>query len=606
MQPQVEGHSWLESRATGNCMLIGRLKPGVTLAQAAQNLNAIASGLARDFPVENGGMTIKLAKPGLIGDSLRGAVETFLGGVMALAGLVLLTACVNLASLLAARASDRHFELAIRLSIGAGRARIMRQLLTEALWIAALGGASGCALAIGLLRILNQTPPPIDMPFRYDFSPDRRVLLFAMAATLVTGLIFGLLPARHAVQADPHPVLRGMAPGKRHGRHWATRDLLLAGQVAVCCFLVTACFVSVRGLSRALDTPVGFQPNGLNVAAFDLGLANYSREEGMRFQRRALEAAAQLPGVTAAAFGGSVPLWINQSSTISFPAEETDLRLFKGVWANHYNVSPGYLATLGTRLVAGRDFTWHDDAKAPLVAIVNQIFARQVLKTPDAVGRRIRAGGEVLQVAGVAEDGKYTSLTEQPRPVFYRCALQNYDDSTVVLVRSRLPDGEVVRQLRTLMASLDAQLPLYALGDVGQMLGMAYFPARAATMLLTAFGVLAVMLAITGIYGLASYTVSRRVREIGIRVAVGARWWQVLSSVLGRMALLLSAGSAAGLAMGLGATQLLASIVYHATPRDPLVLAAVAATMAAVALLSASIPARRAISVDPIRSLRHE
>jgi len=606
MQPQIEGHSWLEVRATNNSMLIGRLKPGVAMAQAAQNLNAVASGLARDFPGDNAGMAIKLAKPGLLGDSLRGAGETFLGGVMALAGLVLLTACVNLASLLAARASDRHFELAIRLSIGAGRLRIMRQLLTEALWIAALGGAVGCALAFVLLHLLNQAPPPVDMPFRYDFSPDGRVLLFTVAATVVTGLVFGLIPARRAVKADPNPVLRGMASGTRHGRRWASRDLLLAGQVALCCFLVTACFVSVRGLSRALETPVGFRPDGLNVAAFDLGLAGYSHEEGMQFQRRAVDAAAQIPGVTAAAFGNSVPLWLNQSTTSAFPAEETDLRPIRAISANHYNISPGYLAALGARLVAGRDFTWHDDAKAPAVAIVNRTFARVVLKTGDAVGRRIRAGGAVMQVAGVVEDGKYTSLTEQPRPVFYRCALQNYDDATVVLVRSRLPEFDIAPQLRKVVASLDPQLPLYALGSVRQLLGMAYFPARAATVLLTAFGVLAVMLAITGIYGLASYAVSRRVREIGIRVAVGARWWQVLRSVLGRMAVLLSAGSAVGLAMGLAATQLLASIVYQATPRDPLILGAVTGTMALVALLSAWIPARRAVSVDPIRSLRHE
>jgi predicted permease len=606
MQPQIEGHSWLENRSTFNCMVIGRMKPGVTLGQAQGNVNALAASLAREFPEDDAGMVVHLTKPGLVGDSVRGAMETFLAGVMLLAGLVLLAACVNLGSLLAARASDRHFELAIRLSIGAGRARILRQLLTEALAVAMLGGAVGCALAAGLLQVLNRTAPPVGVPLRFDFSPDGRVLLFAVAATLVTGLIFGLAPARHAVNADPNPVLRGMSSGRRHGRRWPTRDLLLAGQVALCCFLVTASFVSVRGLSRALDMPVGFQPKGLNVAAFDLGLAGYSRDEGRRFQRRAAEAAAHIPGVTAAAYGNSVPLWINQNSASVYPGEAMDLRPTNAIWASHYNISPGYLAVVGIRLLAGRDFSWHDDANAPKVAIVNETFAREVLKTSNPVGRRIRAGGEMMEVAGMVEDGKYTSLNESPHPAFFRSALQNYDDATIVLVRSRLTDSEVSQQLRRMTSSLDAQLPLYALGSVDQLLGIAYLPARAATMLLSAFGLLAVMLAITGIYGLASYTVSRRVREIGIRVAVGARWWQVLGGVLGRMAVLLSAGSVAGLAMGLAATRLLASIVYQASPRDPVVLAAVAATMAAVALLSAWIPARRAISVDPIRSLRHE
>jgi predicted permease len=605
MQPQIEGHSWLDVRVTFNCMVVGRLRPGVTAAQARQNLNTIAASLAREFPEEDAGLTIRLTKPGLAGDDLRVATEAFLGGVMVLAGLVLLAACVNLASLLAARASDRHFELAIRLSIGAARTRIMRQLMTEALVLAGLGGAAGCGLAAGLLYLLNRTPPPVPIPLRYDFSPDGRVLLFALAATVITGIIFGLAPARHAVKADPNPILRGMSSGQRR-RLWPTRDLLLAGQVALCCFLVTACFVSVRGLSRAFEMPMGFRPKGLEVAAFDLGLAGYSRDDGQRFQRRALETVEKLPGVTGAAYGNSVPLWVNQNTASAFPAEETDLRPIKAIWATHYNVSPGYLSLMGTRLIAGPDFTWHDDANAPLVAVVNETFARQVLKTTAAVGRRIRAGGVVMEVAGVVEDGKYSSLAEAPRPAFYRCALQNYDDATVLLVRSRLSDGEVTRQLRHAFESLDPQLQLYALGGIEQLFGLAYFPAQAATAILTAFGVLAIMLAITGIYGLASYTVSRRVREIGIRVAVGACWWQVLGGVLGRMAILLSAGSVAGLLLGMAGTRFLASIVYQATPRDPVVLGGAAVTMVGVALLSAWIPARRALSVDPIRSLRHE
>jgi predicted permease len=607
MQPQIEGHSWLDERATLNTWVVGRLKPGVTPRQAEANLQTLAVNLGREFPATDSRLKESLASPGLIGDTLRGPAEAFLLGVMALAALVLLAACANLASLLTARTNDRFFELAIRLSIGAGRGRLLRQLLTEAMALAAIGGAAGCALAYGLLRAIAAAGPPVEFT-RLNVTPDWRVLLFAFGASAATGLVFGTAPARRGVSADPNGALRGGVSGSSGHRRWKAREILLAGQVALCCFLVTAAFVSVRGLSRAVNTATGFDPRGLDVVAFDLGLAKYSRTEGEKFQRRALDALAALPGVTDAAYGNSIPLFINQSTSGVYREGSVAARMSDAIPATHYNVSPGYFRTMRMRLLSGREFTWHDDRNAPPVAVVNLEFARRVIGTADAVGRRFREGiyGSVYQVVGVAEQGKYRALAESPEPVFFRCAAQNYDDSTVVLVRSRLPEAEVIRQLRETMKSLDPQLPLYALGDVRQMTGLTYYPARAATVALSAFGALALMLAVTGIYGLSAYTVSRRVREIGIRVAVGAQPWQVLRSILGRTGALLAAGSAAGLALGAVSTRLLASIVYQATPRDPLVLAAVAVTMAAVALGAAWAPARRAISVDPLRSLRHE
>lgn len=608
MQPQIEGRaSWLDNRGVEDVNLVGRLKHGMSLAQAAGNLNTVASVLAVEYPAEDAGMHLRLVKPGLFGDALRPAAEAFLGGIMLLAGLVLLAACANLASLLAARATDRHFELAIRLSIGASRGRVLRQLLTEALTISMLGGAAGYALAFGVLRLIARAQTPVGLPFQLEFVPDQRVMLFALAASLVTGLIFGIAPARRAVQSDPNRSLRGSAPGKSRQHRWAGRDFLLAGQVALCCFLVTASFVSVRGLGRALETPIGIEPRGLNVAAFQLGLAQYSQAQGSAFQKRALDAVSRLPGVSAAGYGNSLPLDINQNGTTVFAEQAVDFRASQGFHVNWYTVSPAYLGAIGTRLLAGRDFTWHDDAQSPAVAIVNQTFARQILKTADPVGKHFREWNRTtVEVIGVVEDGKYQTLTESPKPVVFRAAVQSYDEATVLVVRSALPEAEMARVLRQTMASLDAQLPLYALGSVRQMVDLAYLPARAATVALGAFGALALMLAITGIYGLAAYTVSRRVREIGIRVAVGARGWQVLRSVLGRLGVMLTVGSAAGLALGLGSARLLASIVYQATPHDPWVLGGVGVTMTAVALISAWIPARRAISVDPIRSLRHE
>jgi predicted permease len=622
MQPQIEGHSWLDQRATFNCWIIGRLARGVTPQQAAANLRTLSADLAHEVPAWNEGLSLRLARPGLVGNVLRDPTRAFTGGVMALAGLVLLAACANLASLLAARAADRQRELAIRLSIGAGRGRILRQLLAESALLAVLGCAAGSALAAVLLLLLSRWRAPLDFPIRFEVAPDARVFAFAAAASLVTGLLFSIAPARQVLAADPSQALKGGAAGglellrrrRRPGRRgagspvrWPMRDLLLAAQVALCCVLVTACLVALRGMVRSLSTPLGFEPRGVAVASVDLGLAGYDLERAEVFRRRALEAISRLPGVTAAGYGNSLPLSIDQSSNTVFRAETMDFRPTRGKIATLYQVSPGYLRALGARLLGGRDFTWHDDARSPLVAIVNQTFARQLLGKPNPVGLRFRAGqGPLIEVAGVVEDGKYVSLTEAPRPAFFRPILQSRNGTSVLVVRSALPAGEMARQLRQAIAELDPRLPVYGLGGLPQMLGFALFPARAASVALGAFGLLAIMLAATGIYGLASYSVSRRQREIGIRVAVGARPAQVLGFVLGRTVLLLGVGSAVGLALGVAAAKLLTSVVYLASPRDPLLLVAAALVMVALGVAATGGPARRALDVDPVRALRLE
>jgi hypothetical protein len=262
---------------------------------------------------------------------------------------------------------------------------------------------------------------------------------------------------------------------------------------------------------------------------------------------------------------------------------------------------------VGTRLVAGREFTWRDDAKSNPVAIVNQTLAKALVGTADAVGRRFRYGAkEEAEIVGVTEDGKYESLTEPSQPAVFRASGQEYNSSTILIVRSSLPEAPVIQDLRRTVRQFDAELPLYAPGSLSDLQAFAFFPSRAAVASLVAFGILAVMLALTGVYGLATYTVSRRVREIGIRVAVGARPWDVVRSVLGRTALLLSAGSAAGLLLGIAAARVLSSVVVEASPRDPVVLCGASVTMFVVGLTAAWLPARRAMSVDPIRSLRSE
>ncbi|HLY17440.1 MAG TPA: ABC transporter permease [Bryobacteraceae bacterium] len=606
MQPQIEGHSWLEVRNTFDVWVAGRLRPGVTVGQAEANLGVIAAQLEREH-TENEGMRLTLGVPGMMGSSGREPTRAFAGGVMLLAALVLLAACANLASLLAARMADRSRDLAIRVSIGAGGGRIVRQLLTESLWTAMLGGAAGCALAVALLRLLSRWRAPLEFPVQFDVSPDWRVFLFALAAALVTGLLFGIGPARHAWKADPALHLKG-AGARRTGRRWAARDVLLPVQIALCCVLVTSSLVAVRGLMRSFQTPLGFRPDGAAVIGYDVGLAGYNEDRGRVFHERALEAVAHLPGVESAAYASSVPLSIDQSTTTIYAAGVTDFRPATAVSAGYYYVSPGYFKTAGTRLLAGRDFTPQDKTGSPLVAIVNQTLARRVLGSQEGVGGRFRMGpgGSLYQVVAIAEDGKYETLTESPKPAVFFPLSQRYSSTMVLMARTRRPEFEVAAEMRETVGRLDPHLAVYGVGSLHQMLGLVYLPMHAAVAALGAFGVLALMLCITGIYGLAAYTVSRRVREIGIRVAIGARPAQVLRLVFARTGVLVAAGAAAGLALGMAGADVLGSIVYQASSRDPVVIGAAVLAIAPVGLAAAFGPARRAIRVDPMHALRHE
>jgi len=606
MQPQIEGHSWLDVRNTHNSWVAGRLKPGVTVPRAEANLGAIAAQLAHDY-TSNEGMRLTLGVPGMMGSAGREPTRAFAGGVMLLAALVLLAACANLASLLAARMADRGRDLAIRVSIGAGGGRIVRQLLTESLWIAMLGGAAGCALAVGLLRLISQWRAPLGFPVQFDVTPDWHVFLFACAAALGTGLLFGIGPARHAWKADPALHLKGTA-GPRTGRRWAARDILLPAQIALCCVLVTASLVAVRGLMRSFQTPLGFRPDGAAVVGYDVGLAGYNEDQGRVFEQRALEAVAHLPGVESAAYSSSVPLSIDQSNTTAFAETTADFRPKNAFAASFYKVAPGYFQTAGTRLIAGREFTSQDNPKSLLVAIVNQTFARRVTGAADAIGRRFRRGpgGSLFQIVAIVEDGKYETLTEAPKPAVFFPILQDYSPTIVVMARSHRPEDELAAEMHAAIGRLDPHLAVFGVGSLHQMLGLVYLPMHAAAVALGAFGVLALMLAITGIYGLAAYTVSRRVREIGIRVAIGARPAQILWLILARTGVLVAGGAAAGLALGMAGANILSSIVYQASSRDPVVIAAAVLAISGVGFAAAFGPARRALRIDPVQALRHD
>ncbi|MGI8771873.1 MAG: ABC transporter permease [Acidobacteriaceae bacterium] len=607
--PEIEGENWLERRGDSNSWDVGRLKPGVTPAMADADLAHVAAQLARDYPEADKGLTLRVTRPGLLGDALGAPVRSFLIGIMLLALLVLLAACANLGGLFAARTADRARELGIRIAVGSSRARILRQLLTESVAISLIGGAAAALLAAALLRALSQWHPArVEIPVQFLVAPSVLVYLFAALLALLTGLLFGIMPARQVWRTDPNHTLKtGGSTGDPHGR-FALRYALLAVQMALCCLLVTASFVAVRGLRRTFTMPLGFEPGNVTVASLDTHLAGYTDAQQAIVQQRLLHAVASISGISQAAYANTTPLSLNQSNTSIYAPGTSDFTAANSKFsANYYEVSPTYFAAAGTPLLAGRAFNEHDNANSPNVAIVNQTFAKRLFGTENVVGRHYPTGpGKETQIVGVVEDGKYTTLTEDPAPAVFWPILQKPDSDTVLLVCSPRDPAQMITAVRQAIAGVDSGLPVFNVSTWPDALSLMTFPARAATIALGVLGALAMMLAVTGIFGLASYTVSNRMRELGIRVALGAQNRQVLRAALGRTFTLLTLGSLVGLLLGIAASRLLASIVYQATASDPLVILAVTLTMACVGLISAAIPAQRALHINPARLLRDE
>jgi predicted permease len=608
-QAEIEiGNAWLDNRATANTMVIGRLRPGVTADAAGTNLTAIGATLAGEYPRTDVSRRYSMARPGLVGSALRTPVTAFTAGVLALAGIVLLIASVNLAAALTARGTDRQRELSLRLAIGAGAGRIIRQILIETLVLVTFGGVGGAVLAWVGSRALSVLSLPVEVPINFDVQADRMVFAFACAVSLATALVAGLVPARQAARTDPNAALKGHGPLGTARLRFAARDVMVVVQVTLCVILISACLLSLRGLNDALTMDLGMKPSGVAMVGFELGLARYAPETQPAFQRRALEAVKVLPGITVAAYASALPLSIDVSSTSIFPESRPTLERRDAPQATRYRASPDFFRTIGTRIIEGRDFEWRDDAHAPRVAIVNATFARTILRTESGVGQRFAygPGGPLIEVIGVVEDGKYVTLSEPPRAVVFDNILQSPSTNVVLLARSAGPESETVALLSRTIRQLDPQLTLFQAQSVRDMLALVLFPSRAAAVALSTFGLLAALLAGTGIYGVVAYAVARRVREIGVRIAIGARPGQVLRLVFLRVGILMLAGAACGLAIAAAASRLLTSIVYQASAADPLVFTGVILSVVLLGLAASWAPARRALRLNPTTALRAE
>jgi predicted permease len=603
----MEGADFLHSRTAITVTVIGRLKPGVTPQWATENLNAIAAELAKEYPETDDGQSLRLIHPGLYGDD-GDVIRGFLWSVTALALLVLAAACANLATLFAARAADRSRELALRVALGSSRWRLVRQLFTEAVLVSLIGGAAGLVSARLLLGVLNRSQPFVGS---LTVSVDARVYLAGLALTLASALLFGMAPAWQTWQSSPLQMMKNGPVDSLHLRRFALRDLLLGAQIAICTLLVTASLVAVRGLVRALDAPLGIQPQGAMLADLDLSEARQAGDLTVEKEKAMIEAVRSIPGVTAAGTVSRTPFTGGLHGIPIFRPGTTEFKLNNSVLTPYvFTMSPGYLEAARTRLLDGRDVSWHDTTKTPYVAIVNETFARKMFgETPwgetAALGQRFILGGNLTEVVGVAEDGKYHDMQESPQPVVYVPLSQSEDTETVFVVRSQRAPSEMAAALARTLSGIEPNVPITveswpdALEDV-------LFPARAATVALGVMGLLAAMLAVTGIFGMAAYSVSRRTKELGIRVALGARRTHVMSAAVGRPIVLLGVGSVVGLLSGVFATRLLGQIVYQANPRDPVVLGGAVLTMALLGIAASAIPAWRALAVDPSKLMREE
>ena len=593
--------------------LVGRLKPGVTPAQADADLDAIGSWLGKTYPdVEDPDLlTFKLQRPG-VASAFGGAIKSFLAGLMLMAGLILLAACANLGSLFAARAADRSREVALRLALGARRTRILRQLLTEALLISLAGGAVGLLGSVVLLRAISAWRPFPEFPMNLPLNPDANVYALALVLAVVSGFLFGIVPVRQVLQTDPYQVIKSASAGSTsaaRGERLRLRDVLLVMQIVVCAVLVTSSIVAVRGLVRSMHTRLGIDPHNTLLVDTDPHMAGYKDSQVPALQRRMIDSLKALPGVAQVGLVSSPPLKMGWDDVDIFTDETSDLRPSNATTdAIFFSASPEYFQAAGTALLKGRVFTWHDDQSAPHVAVINQEFARRLFgSAAQAIGGHFRTkeGGRI-QVVGVVEDGKYTAnVAEAPQNAIFVPILQSPRTDTWLVVRSSGGALQLGTTVRSKLHDLDPGLPCFIQTWSEEMNG-AFFASRMAALSLGILGLMGAILSITGIFGMAAYSVSKRLKELGIRVALGARRREVMQAALGRAFILLAIGSAVGLGLGILATRILAFIVYQATPRDPVVLTGVVLAMALLGLVATWIPAQRALSVNPLILLREE
>jgi predicted permease len=605
MQAEIElGNSWLNTRSTQNLMVVTRLRPATSREQGEAAIGAAVAQLSKEHP-RNGGLQLRLTRPGLFGDVIGAPARMFVWGLFGLGVLLMLAGCSNLAGLLLARGNDRAREIALRTALGAGKARIARQLLTESVMLAVYGGAGGAAIAWIGTRVVSSWRLPTELPVQLDVNADFAVWMFATGAAVLVGLIVGVAPARFASRLDLNRSLKSSAGFAIGGRRLQGREILVCLQVAFCVVLLHASFLAVRGLQRAATASIGWNPDGLVMAATELGLARYTTEQADAYLARVVEEARALPGVVSVTTANSLPLHIDQSSTALFTYPPSDPE--RGMSVAFYNVSPAYFATLQIPLRDGRDFNEFDTRLAPQVAVVNRAVADR-LYAGNAIGKQFRngRGGSPIQIVGVVEDGKYTSLSETRRGAIFRPLRQQYSTSSMLIARGATRGAVRADDLQRVIHRIDPTLPIRSSATGEQITALPLFPYRAAVAALGLLGLIASGLLLSGLHAMLAYAVVKRQREIGIRVALGANRSHVVRAILARVFVILGIGMTLGALLASGTGPLVSSMVLGVSPREPALVVAIAALLAAIALVSCLGPVRRSLRVDPLVALRED
>ncbi len=609
-QPLLRPGGNLDDAGAGWLELFGRLGDGVTRGAARAELTSLTAAQIADGGETGEFRNFSAARveplTGLPSD-VHGAVLGFMGLLLAAAGLVLLIASVNIAAMLLARGVSRRREMALRAALGAERSRLATQLLTETLLLFMVGGAGGVLLTTQATRLIERLPLPFDMPIVLDLSPDPRVLIFALTLSLVTGLSFGLGPALEGSRVDLAARIGSDTAGAGSRRSRA-RSALVVGQMALSLLLLVAAGLFIRALDRGRSVDPGFDPSNVAVASFDLQSAGYDEPRGRIFYRELAERLSREAGVVSIAYTRFLPLSMSVMATGirvdgygPRAGEESS-----GVTVADAQVDPGYFNAVRIPLVRGRAFLPTDDDRAPRVAIVNRTFAERYWPGQNAVGRTFHEREDQVTIVGEVRDAKYETLNEDPTPFVYFPVAQQWSHNANLLVRTAADPAGIAAAIRRAVRTLDPSLPAPTMTTLKEATSIVLLPQRVAAYVTAVLGLVGLVLAALGLYGVIAYSVSQRTREIGVRMALGASRTDVLRLVVREGMRLVAVGMAIGLALSLGATRLLSRFLFNVSPVDGVTFVAVPVLLGGVALAASYLPARRAALQDPTRTLRYD
>ena len=612
-QALIQGDQQFQRRGFRGNFIRARLAEGVSIETAQSQLDVVAAQLFEEDPgswadVRNEGRRVTASKDSRLPPQVAGAVTGFALLLLAVTGIVLLIACANVANLTLARASRRYRELAIRLSLGAGRGRIIRQLVTESGIIGVAGGLAGAAAAYGAVRFAESYRPSTGIAVTVDLGVDSSVLLFSAAATLMTVLAVGLMPALRATRPDLVADLKEGSETARGRTGWfQVRNLLVISQVSASLVLLVGAGLFLKSLQAAMRIDPGFEPAGISTVSLNLAPEGYSREEAELFYEQLQERVRGLPGVEAVTTVDALPLTLlaGQRRGISVPdfvpLEGDDMEF------QFFLVGPGYFALMENPIISGREFTAEDRFDGPLAVIVNEKLAEHLWPGEDPVGRIITHSGNEGQVVGLAADAAYRQLNEEARPAFFMPIAQNRTTAQTLVARTGVDRAaELLPALRREVAAIDPRLPISSLRTMEDAVAGTLLPQRVASWLLSIAGGLGLLLAAVGLYGVMSFIVAQRTREVGVRMALGASVGDVIRMVVGRGLRLAVVGSVLGLVLAGLVTRFIQSLLFGVSSLDFSVFGAMALAAVMVAGVASYVPARRAATVDPAMTLRED